>query len=630
LLAHAPQAPAQGDRALADSLIKLLPHLPADSHKVYVHREIAFHLREELPDSALHHARRGEDMAAGLGLTTGRIDNLFQQAYIWEEKDRHDSAQACLIRCLQLARDVHDPSREGKVLLSLGVSYYFQGHFAEAIAHYDAALAVYERIDKPTAQAYALNNLGVIYRIRRDHAKAISIYERSLALKRAQDDAYGMANTLYNLGLAHAYGGDAERALAYFAEARALYRDLGEHIDEQRTDVSEGVALHALGRHAEARPLLERGLDLPERHVVERASALLHLGEQDLAEGHTERGLQRLRDAHAIAAPSGRLDLLRQAEKALAAGYDQASDPARAAPHWKAYAQLSDTLASEQRQWAIEEMQARYESREKDLTIHAQEEALEQEATQRRLNFAIALLLGALLVSAALYARSRVRLNRRLRAAVEEREWLLREMHHRVKNNLQMLNSLLSIQSRALADPGARAAMQESRARVQAIGLIHQFLHGRDAFHNIRMRGYVRRLLEQIAQATGMDRWRIRLVDDVDDLQLDVDLATPIGLIVNELVTNALKHAFPDGRSGEVHVALHRTEHGLALTVRDNGVGGGDPCGGAEGFGHTLLRTLAGRMQAEMNVENGRGTAVHLTIPLSEHGKEPAHPGGGG
>ena len=624
-----PAAHAQDDRALADSLIALLPHLPADPEKVYVYRDIAYYLRAIDPDGAMDHARRGERMALGLGSAEGRIDNLYQQAFVWEERDEHDSARAVFKRCLRLARHVRDGSREAKTLLSLGTSFYFQGLLSEAIAYYDSALTVYGTIDEPAAEAYALNNLAVIYRMRRDHPRAIAMYQRSLELKRAQGDVQGAANSLYNLGLAHAYSGDAEQALPYFAEARAHYQPLGDSLQLALTDVAEGVALHALGRMAEAVPLLERGLELPDRHVVERASVRLHLGELDLASGLHERGMQRLLEAHAIAAPSGRLDLLRQIEKALAQAYDGLGDPARAAPHWRAYAQLGDTLANEQRQWAMEEMQARYESREKDLTIQVQEKALAQEATRRRLNFAIVLLLGALLITAAVYARSRVRLNLRLRRALEEREWLLREMHHRVKNNLQMLNSLLSIQSRTLADPNARAAMQDSRARVQAIGLIHQFLYGRDAFRQIHMRAYLERLLEQIAQAADLDHQRIRLHTEVDDLQLDVDLATPIGLIVNELVTNAVKHAFPEGRRRTVRVTLPGSEHALDLAVQDDGVGGAE---GAPdiGFGHTLLRTLTQRLRASMHSENGPGTHIRFTIPRYAHEQGTVHPGGGG
>jgi len=619
---------AQDDRALADSLISLLPHLPADSEKVYVHRDIAYYLRPIDPQQAMQHAEKGERMARGLGLVEGRIDNLYQKALIWEELDQRDSSRACFARCAELARQHGDASREAKSLLSLGTSFYFQGLLSEAIAHYDAALAMYATIDEPAAEAYALNNLAVIYRMRRDHGRAIALYERSLELKRTMDDAQGMANSLYNLGLAHAYQGDAEVALPYFDEARRLYQELGDSLQAALTDVAEGVALHALGDLDKATPLLERGLGLPERHAVERASARLHLGEMDIAAGRHERGMQRLQEAHAIALPSGRLDLLRQIEKALANAHDHLGEPARAAPHWKAYAQLSDTLASEQRQWAIEEMQARYESREKDLTIRAQQEALASEGARRRLFLFSAALLALLLLVAALYARSRVRLNLRLRKALEEREWLLREMHHRVKNNLQMLNSLLSIQSRELADPGAREAMRESRGRVQAIGLIHQFLYGQDAFRSIAMRDYLTRLMEHLGQAGGSERQHIVLHTEVDDLQLDVDLATPIDLIMNELVTNALKHAFPDGRSGEVRVDLHRDVAGLTLVVRDNGVGHAE--GHAEGFGHTLLHILTQRMGATMHTETGQGTTVRFSIPLNAHGQKPLHPGGGG
>jgi len=619
---------AQSDRALADSLIALLPTLPTDSGKVYVYRDIAYYLKELDPDSALWYAIRGEIMARGLDLTVGHIDNLFQQAFIWEVKERHDSSMSCFKRALHLAKASGDRSLEGKVLLGMGGSYYFQGHLSEAIAHFDQALTAYEGIDDPTAQAYALNNLGVIYRLRRDHAKAIAIYERSLRLKREQADERGTANTLYNLALAHAYSGNAERALPYFAEARDIFRTLGDSVDLMRTDVAEGVALHSLERYQEARPLLERGLDLPHRHLVERASALLHLGEEDLMQGRPKVGLQYLLDAHSTVEGTGRLDLMRQIEKALALGYDQIKDPTRAAPHWKAYAQLGDTLASEQRQWAIEEMQARYESREKDLTIRAQQEALASEGARRRLFLFSAALLALLLLVAALYARSRVRLNLRLRKALEEREWLLREMHHRVKNNLQMLNSLLSIQSRELADPGAREAMRESRGRVQAIGLIHQFLHGQDAFRSIAMRDYLTRLMEHLGQASGSDRQHIALHPEVDDLQLDVDLATPIGLMVNELVTNALKHAFPEGRKGHITVGLQGTNDHLVLTVQDDGIG---LEGGAhDGFGHILLRTLAQRLKAEMSTTTDHGTRTTFTIPHKTNGRTEVHSGGGG
>lgn len=616
---------AQNDRMLADSLIRLLPMLGGDSIKVFTYRDIAYYLQETSPDSALHYARKGEKLARSLGLVSGQIWNLNQQGLSWEHMDMLDSSIRCYQQALDLATEAGAELMAAQMINSMGAAYYFKGDMLNALATYDEALDRFERIGDDRNAAWTLNNIGIIHRVRRDHQKAIRTYERSLELKQRMADTLGIARTYHNLGLAYSYLGDHDRSLFYFEEERRILEVLGDTQELARTQVGLGMALHMLGRTDEAKHLLENALaDLSARDPVEKATTLLHLGLIDLEQGNRGRGMERLHGSYALLEHSGRLDLLRSVNKELAMACGRIGDHACAGIHWKNYAMLSDSMASEQRQWAIEEMQAKYETREKENTILLQELELAEERAQRDLYLIIGILAVLLLVAAVAYGWSSLRhnnkllqANSRIQAALAERELLLKEMHHRVKNNLQMLNSLLSIQSRSLEDPNAREAMLQNRERVQAIGLIHQFLYTRDRFHSIDMQAYMKRLLEHFSHACELEQQEIQLISACEAMELDVDVATPIGLVVNELLTNAIKHAFGT-RGGRIVVTLRHHEEGLLLEVQDDGRSIAARTMGT-GFGHVLLDTLSRRLGARTTISNTNGTRHTMIIPSEQY-----------
>ncbi|NMD30330.1 MAG: PAS domain-containing protein, partial [Chloroflexi bacterium] len=146
-----------------------------------------------------------------------------------------------------------------------------------------------------------------------------------------------------------------------------------------------------------------------------------------------------------------------------------------------------------------------------------------------------------------------------IKGALQEKEVLLREIHHRVKNNLQVISSLLSLQADHVEDPQIVAAFRETQARVRSMSLIHEELYQASNLARVNFSDYLRRLTGYLANAYGVGG-RVRIHMDVRDVLLGVDTAIPLGLIVNELVSNALKHAFPDGRHGEIALWLTRIE----------------------------------------------------------------------
>jgi PAS domain S-box-containing protein len=160
----------------------------------------------------------------------------------------------------------------------------------------------------------------------------------------------------------------------------------------------------------------------------------------------------------------------------------------------------------------------------------------------------------------------------RLKAALREKEILLKEIHHRVKNNLQVISSLLNLQSQVLHNERDRALFQESQQRVRTMALIHEKLYQSTDLTRIDFREYVNHLLRDVSQSYGNARQDIQITTDIPVIELHIDTAIPCGLIINELVSNALKYAFPEGH-GTLTIIFRYTDTGYQLVIQDNGVG---------------------------------------------------------
>ncbi len=210
----------------------------------------------------------------------------------------------------------------------------------------------------------------------------------------------------------------------------------------------------------------------------------------------------------------------------------------------------------------------------------------------------------------------RVRAEDSLRQALKEKEILLREIHHRVKNNLQIVSSLLSLQSRAVRDPAVHEIFQNSQTRIRSMALIHEKLYQSPDMSRVDIGAYVRSLLAHLAQMSGGAASRISWDLSVDDLLLDVNRAVPCGLIISELVVNAMKHAFPGFRTGRVAIAMRAGAEGhFCLRYHDDGVGlpaHVDPLHPAS-LGLQIVRDLVQQLDGVLEVEEGPGTTFRIT-----------------
>ncbi len=212
----------------------------------------------------------------------------------------------------------------------------------------------------------------------------------------------------------------------------------------------------------------------------------------------------------------------------------------------------------------------------------------------------------------------RKRVRERIEASLKEKEVMLKEIHHRVKNNLQIVSSLLNFQASKIEDPRALRVLQESRNRVRSMALIHDRLYRSADFSRIDLTDYTVSLINQLFVTYQVPEDRIERKIDVRDIHIGLDQAVPVGLILNELVTNALKYAFPDKEKGHIAVSMIRNREGdCVLTVSDNGIGMPLDVDLTEPrtLGLQIVQSLVGQLDGLMEIVRKGGTTFRIRFP---------------
>jgi two-component sensor histidine kinase len=207
-----------------------------------------------------------------------------------------------------------------------------------------------------------------------------------------------------------------------------------------------------------------------------------------------------------------------------------------------------------------------------------------------------------------------------IESSLKEKEVLLQEIHHRVKNNMQIVASLLQLQSRRIVDdPKTVAILNDSRSRVNAMSLIHETLYNPSNLSSVSLREYIKELALNLFDFYGVDPDRIALITDVESISLNIETATPCGLIINELVTNSLKYAFPAERQGVITLTMKRVQDGTGylLQVADNGIGLPEDLDirRTNSLGMQLVVNLTeNQLQGRLEVIRHHGTTFRITF----------------
>jgi two-component sensor histidine kinase len=287
---------------------------------------------------------------------------------------------------------------------------------------------------------------------------------------------------------------------------------------------------------------------------------------------------------------------------------------------------LRDTLLFIEKQKQLDALNVQFETAEKEKQLAKTTLALETSRKNQQL-LSIGLIGALVIIGLGYYVlhikkksnRLLEEKNKTISKALEEKDILLREIHHRVKNNLQMISALLYLHGKSLDDAPAQAALKESENRVQSMAIIHQNLYQQENLLGVGVKEYLDKLIHHLIDSYNIEKDRIDIRKRIEIQHLDVDTVIPLALIINELISNALKYAFRDGRKGIIEVSIDKADGDLHLEVKDNGMGlSGTFQDGTGNFGFKLINILSERLGAKLFVKTTGGTSVSLIVPQSK------------
>ncbi len=593
---------------------------------------------------------------------------VLDRAYVHDElsyqwfTQRLDSSLIHGKLAYNLFTNLNDSKGFSQAATSVAIAFHYLNKWDSAAWYYEKALKIREANKDSLKIASSLNNLGVMFIDRKEYAKATNYLIKTMKLRGVLGDTMGLALTKFNLGLVFKKQGNFEKAISYYLEAKTIFKKLNKQQNYEIVLLNLGSIYNSMGQFdkglaygSELRKIAEQksskrnlaksyvnlsnsyqGLGQAdsslyyitqaltffeeEKDTLNIAQTLLSISQFNFDKGNYLSSIRYSTQLNSLNKAINNREILVENHLVLARAYAHIKE------YKKAYLSLQhsynqkDSLLTTSLNKAITDLTLKYEADKKEkeissLQIKNQEAEIAKQrfVNQRNVFILVALIviLGAIFLYVLLRLKSKSNLI--ISKSLGEKEVLLKEIHHRVKNNLQVISSLLSLQSRFIEDEHAKAAVNEGQNRVKSMALIHQKLYQHDNLAGVIAIDYVKNLTSELKSSYEIDS-NLEIKYAISDLKIDIDTIIPVGLILNELISNAFKHAFPDKNNGELLIGLKEEGNKLIMTVKDNGVGATKEINNSASFGMQLINSLALKLEAEVNFRFNKGTEVIIII----------------
>ena len=523
-----------------------------------------------------------------------------------------DSANFFFEKAMKGYKAVNDIKGQATTSFKMAWVLKKNGDFEKALEKDIAALKLMEKIDDKAGICNAMTRISWDL-TKQNRLKEALVYAEK-AIKMAEEhhltsEFFYVYNNAGDVAIAMQKN---QLSLDYFNKAAAIVKDqnLGQ---TALVDIgnSQGNALKKLGRYDEAirfyTNCLKMAKEINYQNGINAVTA--NLGEINLLVGNYKEALKYQLETIRLQEANNDITNLIENYHHASTIYKNLNDFERALDYKQKAYNLKDSIGSIESDAKMSELLTKYETQKKEETIAFQEAKISQQKLVQYLGIVVVMLLVGLLVFAYVSYRNRSRSNRLLAQKNAENELLLKEIHHRVKNNLEIVSGLLALQSSQIEDEKTKQAMAESQNRVNSIGIVHQKLYQGSNLGAIEMKEYFLNLGENILDCFGASK-RIDLKLAMDNLDLDIDTAVPLGLIVNEVLTNAVKYAFPENKNGTITIELQKQNDSiLQLKVADDGVGKVGITQGT-GFGGQLISLLTQQLNGTVKEETTNGTTL--------------------
>ncbi len=531
----------------------------------------------------------------------------------------------------EIARQLKDNKKIANSCIELSHDYEKLGQLNKALKNVLEATSLFEKMDNKKSIALCYNRIGTLYYKQGDTVLSLRYLKNALEIHKQLGLKAYIGGDLTNIGEIYRMTGKLNLAKSCFNEALRHFKKNNDSIEYAYTIGNLGLVYTSVGQTDSATICLnEAGQILKNAgdyypitvFIAENAKLLLKNSQY-------EEAVQQTKKSIALAEQEGLLEQISDGYKLLSDIQKLNSNFKEAYKAYVYYHRLRDSLTNA-------DIIRKMENQRINFEISKRENVIENLKQINKLRTKIIIVFGfgfalILILSFILYRiTQKLRLinkklhsnqieleqkNIKIEQALLEKEALFKEIHHRIKNNLQIISSLLSLQSRRLNNKTAKTAIEDSHQRLQAISLIHQNLYQAENIAFINVREYIHELMHAIKIAFSKKSKTIEHTFDIDDIKFDVDTAVPIGLIINELAINTYKYAFPDNMNGKIVICLKSIQNfRYQLIFEDNGIGlphNFDP-EQLPSLGIRLVSSLAKQLNGKLTTENNNGAKFTL------------------
>jgi two-component sensor histidine kinase len=559
--------------------------------------------------------------------------NTLAQSYRYlamyhKEYSKLDSAMHYFNKAKDLYSKQHNELNLAVTYIDLKTLYTIKADYNQAKNYVYKALDLYEKQEnqKGIAQCYA--HIGDLLYYENNYNEAIRYCDKAIAIQQKVNAKEDLALSYRFKATSQLFTGfDLDHALESINASIDLYNELGE------TGISMMAAINWRGniykymeRYEEAIADYQANFENSKKMGLDRylIPSLGNIGHVYMMQGKYKEALPYNLQAIDLIKKTGRTRNLWENYMHVSEIYESLGDTKMALYYHQLYTSELESFKDNIILSLENEAQSKYEVGQKNATILFQDEKISQQKRTKVLYIILSGLLAIILFGLFYNYRKKQKRSQQLEALNsaldiknKQNELLLKEIHHRVKNNLELVKSLIALQSAQLEDSPTKDAMIASQNRVQSMGIIHQKLYQGENVGSIDMKDYFLNLSDGILDTFNAED-KVKIECAMEQLELDVDTAVPIGLIVNELLTNALKYAFPNDSGGRIEISLSKSNpETLTLKVVDNGIGkttGASPKG--TGFGSQLIKLLTQQLNGNMEEKHDNGTSVLFEFKL--------------
>ena len=528
-----------------------------------------------------------------------------------------DDAMDEFLKVRDIAEEIDDNYLKAHAYHFIGMVYEDKQDFEPAIENLLKALPLFEKEQLVTQIPYLYISLGSACREIQNYREALEYLKQADKLLKETNDTWGLYEVNRHLGLTYSELEQYDSAWVHHNQSLEFSRKIHERAGECNSLTYLGDVLIMQGKYTEALEYLNNALNINAElgNQLVRTNLLYNIGKCQVHMGKVHAGLDNLEKGLSLADSLNlryeRMVLHNEISKA----YTRLNNFSEALWHYQQYSNLNDSIYQEEANRNFIEMEKKYQSEKQKQEIgQLKLEKTEQDAAmkvQRYVrDFFILGFLFASIIGFLFYRSYRTR-----KRADQEKEALLKEIHHRVKNNLQIISSLLSIQTDNVTDTNVISAVRESQSRVKAMALIHQLLYQDKDLTQINFSTYLPQLLNAISSIFKKEGAEVISEIYAENISFDIDTAIPLGLIVTELAANAYKYAFNGGKDGKLSVRISRqSDHQYLLAVTDNGPGLPDnkKIDELNSMGLRLVKILTNQLDGTFSYEYEHGSAFKI------------------